>query len=291
MLFGAININKPHGMTSHDVIGKLRKIMNMKKIGHAGTLDPFATGVLPVCIGKATKLIQYLDKPKSYRACVLLGKKTDSYDLEGEIIQEKPVNLESYDINAVLDDFRGNIEQTPPLYSAVHYKGKRLYEYARNNIEVEDIPKRKVVIDKIELVQIQRRTNPVLEIDIDCSEGTYIRSIAYDIGETLGCGACLSDLVRTKSSGMLIENSYTLEEIAKMKEQDDFSFLINPVDIISLDLIELNNDELEKIKLGQFIRKQHSFKNDEKIKLVSENNLVAIAKIDGNLIKPANVFV
>jgi len=152
--FGIINVNKPKGFTSHDVVAKLRKILRIKQIGHTGTLDPMATGVLPVCVGKATKIIQYLESSKAYRAFIKLGIKTDTYDMEGQILEKNPVILDIEGIKKYLESFRGEIIQTPPIYSAIHYKGKRLYEYARKNIEVTDIPTRKVTINSIELVEV-----------------------------------------------------------------------------------------------------------------------------------------
>jgi len=330
-IFGIINVNKPKGFTSHDVVAKLRKILKIKQIGHTGTLDPMATGVLPVCIGKATKTIQYLESSKAYRAFIKLGVKTDTYDMEGQILEKNPVNLEIEEIKKHLESFRGDIIQTPPIYSAVHYKGKRLYEYARKNIEITDIPTRKVTVNSIEPVKIltddtevnlqsschcerseaihQSLTNqwiaslqaplndenPVLIVDIDCSEGTYIRSIAHDLGEKLGYGACLSDLIRTKAGKFTLETTYTLEEIESFSQSENFDkFLINPIKILPLEIFEIDENLLDKIKNGQYFSVDfltHSPKSSSFLQLVFKNKLAAIARFEDNIIKPVNVFI
>lgn len=291
--FGIINVNKPKGFTSHDVVAKLRKIFNIKQIGHTGTLDPMATGVLPICIGKATKVIQYMESSKAYRAFIKLGIKTDTYDMEGEILETKPVALDIGLIKKYLEDFKGEIIQTPPIYSAVHYKGKRLYEYARKNIEIEDIPTRKVTVNSIELLDIvdKESKNPILVLDIDCSEGTYIRSIAYDLGEKLGCGACLSGLTRTKAGKFTFEESNTLEEIQYLSETNDLNnIIINPVEILPLEILEVTEILLEKIKNGQYFSTEKELRSNL-IQLVYKNKLAAIARFEDNIIKPVNVFI
>jgi tRNA pseudouridine55 synthase len=292
-LFGIINVNKPKGFTSHDVVAKLRKILKIKQIGHTGTLDPMATGVLPVCVGKATKLIQYLTSSKAYMAYIKLGVETDTYDMEGVILEQKPVDFDINLTREFLKDFEGEITQTPPIYSAVHYKGKRLYEYARKNIEIKDIPVRQVTVNCIELVNIEEITseNPVLMVAVDCSEGTYIRSIAHDLGEKLGFGACLSGLIRVKAGEFVYENTKTLEEIEANANSGDFGeFLINPTGILPLKILEVEEDLLIKIKNGQSLYKEKEF-STEFIQLVFQNKLVGIAKIEDNKIKPVNVFI
>ena len=306
--FGIINVNKPKGFTSHDVVAKLRKILNINQIGHTGTLDPMATGVLPVCVGKATKIIQYLESSKAYRAFIKLGVKTDTYDMEGQILEKIPVTLNIEEVKKHLECFKGEITQTPPIYSAVHYKGKRLYEYARKNIEINDIPTRKVTINSIEWIassqaprnddkSLEDSENPVLIIDIDCSEGTYIRSIAYDLGEKLGCGACLSGLIRTKAGRFTLEKTHTLEEIESLYQTGDFDkFLVNPVEILPLEIFEIDEILLEKIKKGQSFSNGQilSYAQDDNkslLQLVYKNKLAAIARFEDNVIKPVNVFV
>lgn len=295
-LFGIININKPKGITSHDVVSRLRKILNIKQIGHTGTLDPMATGVLPICIGKATKLIQYLDDTKAYRAYIKLGIKTLSYDLESEIIKRIPVSFDINRVKEIVSEFQGEIIQKPPIYSAVHYKGKRLYEYARKNIEIPDIPERKVFIKNIEIVDVndEKSENPTIVIDIDCSSGTYIRSIANDIGSKLGYGAVLSDLTRTKAGKFYLDNSYTIEKIKEIYQNNKtISFLTNPINVLDFNKINIEEPLLIKIKNGQCfsIKNIDNLEENEKLLLVYEGTIMAIAKFKDNKIFPTNVFI
>lgn len=277
--FGILNINKPKGLTSHDVVARLRKILNMKQIGHTGTLDPIAQGVLPICVGKATRLIEYLPTGKGYRAFAKLGIKTNTYDLEGEILSNQPVKITSDEIKKTLKTFEGEIEQIPPKFSAIKLKGKKLYEYARKGEEVE-VPKRQVTINKIEMVEIQEGENPIVVFDVDCSGGTYIRSIIHDLGEKLGCGAVMTDLIRTKSSGFCIENAITIEDV-------DTSKIINPIDKIDLPKLSINEIQLEEIKLGRAFEAQAS---KGMIILEFNNQIAGIALSDGEKIQPKKVF-
>lgn len=293
------------------MVSKLRKILNIKQIGHTGTLDPMATGVLPVCVGKATRIIQYLDTSKAYEAYIKLGIKTDTYDQEGKIIEANSVKLDILKIEGALSEFQGEITQKPPIYSAVHYKGKRLYEYARANVEIEDIPERKVFINSIKIENIldKESDNPVIVVDIDCSGGTYIRSIANDLGDKLGYGATLWDLVRTKSGKFLLEDSHTLDEIQEL-HRNEFSsnssgdnskmcvstrlneILVNPVCAINLECCKINENELDKIKKGQYIEiHQKENREQRKIQLIFEDRLAAIAEIREDKIFPLNVFI
>jgi tRNA pseudouridine55 synthase len=292
-LFGLININKPKGCTSHDVISRLRKILNIKQIGHTGTLDPMATGVLPIAVGKATKIIQYIDSDKAYRAFIKLGIKTDTYDLEGTVLEENPVAFDLKQVESILNQFKGNITQQPPMHSAVHYKGKRLYEYARANIEVNDIPERQVNISSINLIEVleENSKNPIIVVDIDCSSGTYIRSIANDLGKKLTYGAVLIDLIRTKACKLHLDTSYTLEEIEIRKKNDTLKdIIINPICILDLKCCKIEQYHLERIQKGQHIEIDNFFE-DEKIQLIYENKLAAIAKVKEKKIFPTNVFV
>lgn len=299
-IFGIINIDKPKGFTSHDVVARLRKILKTKKIGHTGTLDPMATGVLPICIGKATKVIQYLEGGKAYRAYVKLGIITDTYDIEGNIIESNPVKLDLGEVKEYLNDFKGEIKQKPPMYSAVHYKGKRLYEYARKNIEIEDIPERTIFIDSIELIEVleQESENPVLVIDVSCSAGTYIRSIAYDLGKKLGCGATLSGLIRTKAGKLTLDTVNTLEQVQKLVEENKLNeILINPAGLIELECCSIDPEILTKVKNGQYLKfgeckgNLQQVQENQRIKLVCEGQLAAIAEIKENRIYPINVFI
>ncbi len=242
MNFGFLNIYKPVGMTSHDVVARLRKITGIKQIGHTGTLDPFAEGVLPVCIGKATRLIEFLDDDKEYLATVQFGVSTTTYDKEGEPVftSDKKVSVE--DIQNILGNFRGEILQMPPAYSAIKVKGKKLYEYARKGEKVEVQP-RKVTIKNIEIRAFDEDLQRV-EILIKCSKGTYIRSIAHDMGELLGCGAHLIRLIRTQAGKFRIENSVALDGINVEKK------LINPLEILDLPVVNIGEHSLEKVRNG-----------------------------------------
>ena len=208
-MFGFLNIYKPQGKTSHDVVAILRRITKIKQIGHTGTLDPFAEGVLPICIGKATRLIEYLDDDKAYIGTVQLGKSTTTYDTEGDEvnISDKKVTLQ--EIETVLPKFKGEIKQLPPIYSAIKVNGKKLYEYARKGEEVEIKP-RDVNIFKLELVNFDEK-NQTIELHIECSKGTYIRSIANDIGEALGCFGHLIKLVRIQAGRFGINEAIQLD--------------------------------------------------------------------------------
>ena len=186
-MFGFLNVNKQSGITSHKVISILRKVTGIKQIGHAGTLDPLASGVLPVAIGKASKLIDYLEEDKSYQVGMYLGKVSDTYDTEGKVEETGSKKITVEEIEAILPKFRGETKQIPPAFSAVHYNGKRLYELARSGKIPDDIPSRDIVIYKNELISFDYEKQ-ILKLDIDCSKGTYIRTIVNDIGQELGCG-------------------------------------------------------------------------------------------------------
>ena len=207
-------INKPFGWTSFDVIKKLRGILKIRKIGHAGTLDPYATGLLIICTGKKTKHIsQYQDLDKVYRGEILIGKTTPSYDLETNFDSENSYShISENDIYLSVQKFTGPIAQFPPMYSAIKVRGERLYKLARRGVEVE-IPKRFVIIYKFDILNINL---PKINFEIRCSKGTYIRSLASDFGKELGVGACLSSLERTKIGDNKIKDSYTLEELSTL---------------------------------------------------------------------------
>ncbi len=281
-LFGILNINKPKGITSFDVIARLRKILNIKQIGHSGTLDPIAQGVLAICVGDATRIIEFLPSDKSYRAFAKLGFTTNTYDLEGKITSRKEVNVTKEQIESALSDFADEIEQLPPIFSAIKIKGKKLYEYARKNEEVE-IPKRKVTVYKIELVKFQTGENPIVIFDVDCSSGTYIRSIIHDLGQKLGCGATMIDLIRTNASGLSLENSQNLDGLSPENAK-----FIDPLKELSLEEISISIEQFEKIKLGQYFMVNNFVA--ETVKLSFEGKLVAIAKMTGNKVLPKKVF-
>lgn len=227
---GVININKPLGITSHDVVYRLRKLLSIKKIGHTGTLDPDASGVLPMCIGRATKVADMLTaQDKQYVAEVTLGSATDTLDKTGTVTETAEVNVTKADILKAVAEFVGDIEQIPPMYSAIKVDGKKLYELAREGVEIERKP-RQVQIDAIEVLDIDLNAGR-FSMKIDCSKGTYIRTLCDDIGRRLGCFAHMSALERTKSGRFDISESYTLEQIEEMFGNGDLSFFA-PVDAV-----------------------------------------------------------
>lgn len=225
---GIICVNKKQNITSFGVCAKLRGILGEKKIGHTGTLDPMAEGVLPVMIGGATRFLDFLpESDKGYRASFILGKTTDTLDISGNVTAEYSVNVAESDVLNVLAFFRGKIMQTPPMYSAVSVNGKRLYELARQGIEVER-KEREIEIKNLELVE---NTNGEYVIDVFCSKGTYIRSLIDDIGKKLGCGAVMISLVRTSAMGFSTEDCITLDELQRRKDENiSFDDILLPLD-------------------------------------------------------------
>ncbi len=218
MLNGIICVNKPEGFTSFDVIAKLRGILRMKKLGHSGTLDPMATGVLPVFAGSATRAISILpDTDKSYLAGFRLGLATDTQDITGKILEEKPFSVSMQEIEAKAPLFRGNVKQIPPMYSAVSVGGKRLYELARKGIEI-DRPAREIFIDNFDITEFDEKTG-CGKLSVTCSKGTYIRTLIHDLGQELGCGAVMTALVRTTACGFTLSDCYTLDEIQKIANE------------------------------------------------------------------------
>lgn len=226
---GIINVYKEKGFTSHDVVAKLRGILHQKKIGHTGTLDPDATGVLPVCVGRATKVCELLtDQSKTYIAVARLGVVTDTQDLTGEILEERPVRVSLPQIRQTAAGFVGDIWQMPPMYSAVRVNGKRLYEMARQGIEVER-KKRKITVHSCEITDFAPERNE-FTMTVCCSKGTYIRTLCQDIGEKLSCGACMASLVRTQVGGFMLEHAVTLSQIEELSQEKRVEELLIPVD-------------------------------------------------------------
>ena len=283
-MFGFLNVYKPKGKTSHDVVAILRRVTKIKQIGHTGTLDPFAEGVLPVCIGKSTRLIEYLNDDKAYIGTVQLGKATNTYDTEGEVTKESKKVVSIEEIQSTLKNFTGEIEQIPPIYSAIKVNGKKLYEYARKGEEVEIKP-RKVSISNLELISYNQETME-LELYIECSKGTYIRSIANDLGETLGTYGYLTKLVRVKAGNFRIESSVKLEEINTIENVE--KKLITPLKCLDYPVYELNCDELKRISNGNSIKTNLS---DGITILLSSNEIAAIAEIIDGTAFCRKVFV
>lgn len=230
MLHGILNVYKEKGFTSHDVVAKLRGIIRQKKIGHTGTLDPEAEGVLPVCLGKATKVSELLtEKDKTYRATLLLGLVTDTQDITGTVLRQCAADaLTETRAEEAIQGFVGEYDQVPPMYSALKVNGKKLYELAREGKTVE----RKARRVRIRDIRIVSMNLPRAELEITCSKGTYIRTLCHDIGERLGIGGCMETLVRTRSGPFGIEESYRLEELQEKTEKGELSQTLIPIDVL-----------------------------------------------------------
>lgn len=276
---GAIIVNKAPNMTSRDVINILNKKFNTKSIGHTGTLDPIAEGVLVCLIGKYTKLTDILiNHDKEYIASFKLGILTDTLDITGKILKEEKINLTKEEIQKTILSFKGTYNQEVPIYSAVKINGKKLYEYARNNEEIT-LPKREVNIYDIELLNID---NDIITIKTKVSKGTYIRSLIRDIGLKLNTNATMTKLIRTKLDKFTIEESYTLEDI-----QNDNYKLLSLEDLINLDTININEEMLFKIKNGQII----DYQTNKYILYKYNNQDIALYKpYQNNKIKPFIMF-
>jgi tRNA pseudouridine55 synthase len=240
-LDGILNINKPAGKTSYDIVAMVKRLTGQRRVGHAGTLDPEATGVLPICLGKGTRIIEFLmDTHKIYRAVVELGVSTDSYDGAGEITRTADAtNITQDALEKALDTFRGNIKQIPPMFSALKHQGQPLYNLAREGFTVER-QSRAVTIHRLELLDWQ---SPFLTLEIECSKGTYIRSIANDLGEMLGCGAYLKNLVRSGYGIFLVENAVTPETLEEAVKQQDWQKYLHPIDSVLGNLPSIAVDE------------------------------------------------
>ncbi len=267
-LTGIVNINKPIGKSSHFVVAVIRRITGIKKVGHTGTLDPLASGVLPICIGReATKLSQVImDGDKGYRAWVQLGATTNTQDSEGEIVNEfKTDGITEEKVQNVIKEFVGEISQIPPMYSAIKINGQKLYNLARKGIEVEREP-RKVTITSIDLLNFDEQ-NKAFEIEVSCSKGTYIRTLCADIGEALGCGAYMKTLIRTKCGRFLLKDSITLEKFEELFNKGKADFVLtSPNDFVKSNMKTINfpQDEMKFdascVALGNFdgVHKGHT---------------------------------
>lgn len=283
-LEGMLNILKPPGMTSHDVVDFIRKIYSTRKVGHTGTLDPDAAGVLPVCVGKATKFVSYfLEHDKRYRFEITFGFDTDTLDKSGKIVKSGLVRiLREEELRQVLNEFKGKIKQIPPMYSAKKIKGKKLYEYAREGKTVEISPIDVTIYD-IELVEYQPPYRVL--IDVKCSKGTYIRALVRDICKKLNMTGYMSMLIRTEIGAFKIDNAYTLEEIMENKA------LLQPIDkFIELPSVHLTKIEAEKISKGQFIQNRYPIEMSL-LKLYDNNgNFLGIGALDQNKIRPKRLL-
>ncbi|MFQ6101864.1 MAG: tRNA pseudouridine(55) synthase TruB [Anaerolineae bacterium] len=249
---GILNLNKPRGPTSHDVVDRIRALTGVRRVGHAGTLDPLATGVLLICIGRATRVAEYLmTEQKAYLARVRLGISTDTYDAEGQIVAEAPVKVGRTQVEAALARFRGEITQVPPMYSAVKYRGTPLHRLARRGLEVKREP-RQVEVFRLELTAWEP---PEYTLEVTCSPGTYVRALAHDLGQALGCGAHLTALTRLASGEFRLEDGVALEEFAQAAAEGRWSDLLHPLDaaLTRFPALHLGADAARRICSGQAI--------------------------------------
>lgn len=254
---GILIVNKPKGMTSHDVVSYIRKQLGTRQVGHTGTLDPDAEGVLPILVGRATKISELLTADeKSYTACVQLGVVTDTYDSSGSVTQERPVSVTEDEVREALEAFLGVQKQIPPMYSAIKLGGKKLYQLARQGVEVER-PAREIEIRKLECYDFDLE-NHQFSLLVDCSKGTYIRSLCHDIGQRLGCGACMAGLVRTRSGRFTLSQARSLEEIAEAAAQGGSNGLLIPLDeaLAAYPAIRVSEANAGKIRNGLRLRTQ-----------------------------------
>lgn len=284
MVHGVINIHKEKGFTSHDVVAKLRGIVGQKKIGHTGTLDPDATGVLPVCLGKATKLCDMLtDKNKTYETVMLLGRATDTQDISGEVLKEHATeDLTEEMVQDAILSFVGEYMQVPPMYSALKVNGKKLYELAREGIEIERKARPVTILD----IQIMEINIPRVRMEVFCSKGTYIRTLCHDIGEKLGCGACMEELVRTRVSRFELKDSLTLSQVQELREIGQLEEVLVPIDEMFSDYeaVTLKEEFMSFVYNGNVFFPKHLNKyvelNDGKLVRVYDDkgNFIAIYK-------------
>lgn len=289
-LTGILNVYKPQGLTSHNVVSFVRRTLNMKRVGHTGTLDPMATGVLPVLVGNATKLSELImADEKKYTARVTLGIKTDTEDITGEIIEERKVNVTLDDIIKISEKFTGEIEQIPPMYSAIKVDGQKLYKLARQGVEIER-KARKITIYSIDIYDFDGTS---YTMDVHCSKGTYIRSLCRDIGDALGCGATMSALERTMSGIFKKENSYTFEQIEEIVKSGKIKEILMAPDDVLGDFVAINvSDEFAaKIKNGIRLRPGQlgisDFCENQMFRIYEDGNLICLLKVkdcDGQML-------
>ncbi|MFA5383438.1 MAG: tRNA pseudouridine(55) synthase TruB [Eubacteriales bacterium] len=304
---GILNVLKPPGMTSHDVVSLIRRLTGVRKVGHTGTLDPLAAGVLPVCLGHATRVIRFLENDKEYRVEVAFGISTTTGDVSGEIINKcDSSGLSAVSLERELENYTGEIEQVPPMTSAIHFRGRRLYELARAGCVVERQP-RKVKLYSLQLKKLiaWKTETPLAVLDVGCSAGTYIRSLCMDIGEKLNCGAHVRFLLRTRAGMFSLDKSITLEEIQVLKDQNLLKEnLISAKEALShLAEIQVKTSSLPAVRAGNCLyaagivnlpRRKPS--SDEPVRLCSGENLLAIANVleentgEGYCLKPVVVL-
>jgi tRNA pseudouridine55 synthase len=293
VISGILNIDKPQGWTSHDVVAKVRRLSGQKRVGHAGTLDPLATGVLLVCLGQATRVSEYLMRGrKVYRAAVHLGLSTDTYDRDGQVTaRAREVNVTLSRLEEALSAFVGRIEQTPPMYSALKHQGTPLYKLARQGKTVERKPR----IIEIHHIKLLDWSSPVLTIEVSCSPGTYLRSLAHDLGQQLGCGAHLSSLTRLASGHFTLDEAISLDVLSKAFAISRWAELVHPLDEALLDFGAITfGSQLERqIRFGQQVPGPMPSSSSSLCRAYStEGKLIALLQYDAQtgLWQPKKVF-
>jgi tRNA pseudouridine55 synthase len=293
VLSGILNIDKPQGWTSHDVVARVRRLSGQKRVGHAGTLDPRATGVLLVCLGQATRVSEYLMRGrKVYRAAVHLGLSTDTYDAEGRVTAGAPeVNVTLPQLEEALSAFVGRIEQTPPMYSALKHQGTPLYKLARQGKTVERKPRPVEIYD----IKLLDWSSPVLTIEVTCSPGTYLRSLAHDLGQRLGCGAHLSSLTRLASGHFTLDKAIGLDDLGEAFAAGRWAELIHPLDeaLLDLEAITFGSQAERQIRFGQQVQGPTPSLSSSLCRAYSaEGELIALLQYDAQtgLWQPKKVF-
>ena len=273
---GFVFLNKDEGMTSFFAASRLRRIFSTKKVGHTGTLDPMATGVLPVAVGGATRFIDFMpDSDKSYRARFLLGKTTDTLDITGQVLTESEVNVKREDVEKIISDFTGEIFQVPPMYSALKKDGVRLYDLARQGIEVER-EKRQITVYSLSLTDYEGENE--FEIDVSCSKGTYIRTLIDDMGKRLGCGAVMTKLERTKANGVDIADCLTLEELTALCEKGEEESSLHTVDrLLPYDIIKVTDNQAKRFSNGGEL-------DTERLKIIPQAGVYKVCSREGRFL-------
>ncbi|MEB3147824.1 MAG: tRNA pseudouridine(55) synthase TruB [Sphaerospermopsis sp.] len=292
MLKGFLNLNKPDNWTSHDCVARVRKLLRLKRVGHAGTLDPAATGVLPIALGRATRLLQFLPGNKAYQATVRFGVTTTTDDLQGEVLTCEPCpELKLTDIEREIGQFIGLIRQIPPSYSAIQVDGKRLYDLARQG-EIFQAPTRTVQVFKIDILAWRVSDFPELDLAISCGTGTYIRAIARDLGVVLKTGATLAKLTRTESSGFDLENSLSFLDIENQLQTQTFEPIAPDRPLENLPFINLEETIAKKWCQGQKVPVEVGLTDLVDLVRVyrQHNNFLGIGKIENRILIPQMVF-
>ena len=284
-------LDKPQGMSSNDIMQKVKRVFQANKAGHTGALDPLATGMLPICLGEATKFSQFLlDADKRYVVTAKLGERTDTSDAEGQVVETRPVNVETSQILTALEQFRGDILQVPTMFSALKHNGKPLYEYARAGITVER-EARPITIFEINFIEYQA---PSLTLEVHCSKGTYIRTLVDDLGEVLGCGAHVTVLRRTAVADYPTEKMMTWDALQALAEQGDLDQHLLPIDtaVSKLPALKLNAEQSKGIGFGQRVKFANEAKLHGRVRLFSNENIfLGVALVDdNNVIRPQRLI-